>query len=78
VSTDSAGPLGTYKGLHHDGFIRDLLNLLTTMESAGYSVTTPADSKVGIDYPDGGTVDLVFSMAKGQWVAVEHNEWGTE
>lgn len=78
MSVDSAGPLGRHKGLHHDANIRALLNRLTAMESEGYAVTTHAYGKVEISYPTGGSVYLVYSQPLGEWIAVEHNEWGTE
>lgn len=78
MTDDAAGRLGTHKGLHHDGNIRALLNLLTAMEAQGYSVATHAGGKVEISYPSGGGVYLAFSVSADQWVAIEHDEWGTE
>lgn len=76
--TDSAGRLGTHKGLHRDGNIRDVLNQLTAMETCGYTVTTHPSRKISITYPHGGAVDLVYSARLGEWVAIERGEWGIE
>lgn len=78
MGIDSAGRLGTHKGLHRDASIRAMLNQLTALEARGYTIKTHPSRKVEVSYPGGGSVDLVYSRSVGEWVAIERDEWGIE
>ncbi len=78
MGIDSAGRLGTHKGLHRDANIRAMLNQLTALEARGYTIKTHSSRKVEITYPGGGSVDLAYSQSLGEWVAIERDEWGVE